>query len=525
MLKPRYILIIIIMFFIGVTIAGFCFEQVFIERAARTAYIYTTTAAECALKNATMSDEFFTSGVTRDGAAAKAASINGRNVNTSTALEGLLVDDGTNSFKRQNVFLWTYGISGGNVVDNAISAYEAMFTADEFENWATTILDLTTKTNKENASRQVYWVDELFYLAPGDEAPSLHWASGTTRIPKILTMGTDLFITKMGYSENLIYDAMSDVAEAKPDSAESFFGKSYYSVYADLDNVQKVAHILGAADYWDYVRTSSITVGSDNWWKGEEDVTFFYTPTSLGLTYLDPNVLDVFFRSNLDLLMRAQYIEGSYVGSTASVKPDYLAWFGNEDGVNYQSTVNGAWGEYAVNNGVFYYLRGKPTRDGQGIMAYANPVGGYYQKPEIEYMYVTMSAEDIGKMSSAERNAWNQVLQRAISPVTTLESLVTEHTANMKERYELCVAKVTFYADFFVPYTSAPMRGMAKNFGTNTGDYNESDMRGLEVSEDLLDTAVGLLLNGKPVSSFKTADSAVTGSQQLVYTTYYAIVN
>lgn len=525
MLKPRYILIIIIFVFIGVTIAGFGFEQVFIERAARTAYVYTTTAAECALRNATMSDEFFTSGVTRDGAASKAAQINGKSVNTASAASGLLVDNGFNTFKRENVFLWTYGISGGNVVDNATEAYETLFTTTEFNNWATNILNLTTQTNKNNASRQLFWSDELLYRAPGEIEPSLHYASGTTRIPKLLTMGADLFITKLGYNEHHVYDAMAAVSKAKTGSAESFYGKSYSSLAAPLSDTQKVANILGAADYWDYVRKSSITVSSDNWYEGVEDVTYFYTPTSLGLTYIDPNVLDVFFRANMDLLMRAQYIDSSYVGSTASVASEYEAWFGNKDGIHYASDVTSTWGQYAVNNGSFYYLRGKPQRNAEGIIEYLNPAGGTYKKPDIEYMYITLSRDDLNKMSASEQAAWNNVLTRAVSPVTTLSSLVNSHTANNGERYELCIAKVSFYADFVVPYTSAPMRGMAKNFGSNTGTFNEADLRGLEISEEMLDSVSGLLLNGKPVTSFKMEDSAMTGSQQVVYTTYYAIVD
>ena len=287
---------------------------------------------------------------------------------------------------------------------------------------------------------------------------------------------------------------------------------------------------LSAVDYWSYTKTGSF--GGNNA-DGSISHTYKYTlsPTALGYTYLDEAVLDNAFRINMDLLMRAKYINGTSLSG-------YDAWLDHSffDETSNKAKVS-SWASQVINNGQFYYIRGKPltyvrnnVTTGSGGTSGTVDVTGYYfdgqelRVPKIEYMLI-----------DAYNGVNNDILQQAIGasmtdsktglPTTDIATALKNNDTSGAAHKMITVAKVTFFADFVIPFDSSSIRGMRKYFDSQTGEvHNSKDNLGnLVISKSSLDSALSMF--DKNSSSFNTEQSKIGNGYCYAYTTYFTVAD
>lgn len=557
MLKPRYIVIIFLAMLLCISTICMIIEANLVTNAARLATSYTQIAAECALKSATMTDEFFTSGIGDDAYTDGIATMqNGFKVDvTKAGSSGLLIDLGSGNFTRDkkdtNVYNLTFGIGRGLMSNKAFAyqAYSKMYKSDAFAKWSREILSAQYGNSTNNldftcCARPVMWSDTIEYST----SRTVQWLQtrGVTYIPKLLTMGTSLFAENgsldyaIGGTEEL-YNKLEDLSVKKTThslekgTTNKFFGTytgNYKSLWVEnqggaVSNADKAQAILEGSDYWDYRRTTTINYDLDDFSNqgSSTDIDYYYTPTSLGLTYIDPDMLDILFRSNLDLLMRAGFMDSNgnlNSGYDSNIRAGYYD--------SLDTALEGTWGNYAVNNGQFYYFRGKPSVNTNGKLTYKDLSGATCSNtPEIEYYYLPISGGDknpdnkptVNTLSQLNKNtALRSVIYRAIDPTATPSSLYSNlNNSQDTKTYELVVAKVTFYADFIYPFKTSTLRGMSHWWGNNSSSSSriaENESLSMGITEKAL-TDLGISPSDIQV------ESVVDGCYQYKYTCYYAI--
>lgn len=571
-------------------------EQTFITRSAKQASKYVQLAADCALANVIMTDEFFTSGATNTGynTAVGGLEADGTLRTIASSAAGYKIDtNGDGIYEDKNIFAYTYNVPQGgssSIVTDMENMYVKLYSTDSFIKWAGMVLG----AQEDRPSRRIYWVDTLELELKDSTFPAQYGIttfSGDLMIPKLLTMGADLFADvnnrkpSLGKSDNRIYDwstwqgideymkAAAEKSRTKtgstsfnsiknindPDKGRFKTGwENYYTVKGTTgsaniigDSKTRVCEMLDSLDYSKYQKVSTIGAGTTsggNWYDWEpspsgDNLYYYLTPTSLGLTYIDPNVLDVMFHSNMDLLVRSKFLQQT--GSTVSTNSSYSPIISNV----YYPVKNAIetdtfWAENVVNDGSFYYLRGKYDADNQ---IYTHN-GKTLPKPKIEYIYYNFSAEDIKNctktalktdssaesklynknvgvsgnlgLTNVERAELNNLLALAINPGTTIERLINRYSGS--EDYNLIIAKVTFYADIAYPYITSQMRGNAAHFGKkNTGttaEYSETELRALSVTKEMTEQLYPGVLPSTTVESV-----LVDGNYMYEYTTYFAV--
>lgn len=585
-MKLRNIFLIIIAFFIVTTIIGEQLEQTFIARSAQQASKYVQLAADCALTNVIMTDEFFTSGATNDGYKTAVGNLNDASTlyTMASSIAGYKIDtNGNGTYEDKNIFGYTYKNNvtlTDNIVTDMQTMYRAVYTTDSFTKWAGNVL----KVQEARPSRKIYWVDTLeLPLKSNPTQYGITTFSGDLMIPKLLTMGASLFATENN-GKIVDWSTWDDIdaymrEEAKTSrlttgttsynsvdritKTERFTGswETSYTIKGTtgsatrIDNCEeRVRGMLDSLDYSNYQKVSTIGVGTSfggNWYDWNpttsSNILYYYlTPTSLGLTYIDPEVLNVMFHSNMDLLVRSKFLQQDISGNVA-VGADYTPIIDNTYyPVDTTIATDTTWAKNVVNDGSFYYLRGEATHNSSGIDYVYN--GVTLPEPKVEYIYYNISAEDIKNctktdiimdnteaaalanknaavtgslgLTAEERAELNNLLALAINPGTTIERLINRYSG--LEDYNLIIAKVTFYADIAYPYITSQMRGNALHFGAeNTGTtakYAEKDLRALSVTKEMTEQLYPGVLPSTTVESV-----LVDGNYMYEYTTYFAV--
>lgn len=493
-----------------------------------------STAAECALRASTMSDEFFTKGTSPSGYTTAVGTLG--IVNTASSRENTLridIGDGQN-FQYKNLYLLAYNINQEGTLDGQTTvrkAYEAMFVNNSsFKKWASNVLTLQYVTPDVSIT-----VADMIKGSDGQlTAPVAQY-----KIPKLCTMGAEMFANTSGVPnfESKVYKAMVDSYSG----SAGVYGSNAKSLANGTSTESKVQAMLSSYDYWKYERTGSI--------NGTE-YFYYLTPTALGFTYIDTAVLDILYRSNLDLLMRGKYLflrDDGLGDRYSSVIP--YTYFPDDD-TDFAST----WANNVVNNGSFYYVRGslKP----RALNATAKAEYNYGWKPNVQYIYITLTPKDrdtlnknatsypnwleatmtSGSKSAKYHECIDAMLSEAISPTTTLKTLAANYTGT--GNYNIILAQATFASEFIIPYQSSPMRGMAEHFGSSdkrTGSYSEQDLNCFTItnSASTFTQNFGAMFGNNKVGQYmqtinsfvSTGKSMLQGNMPYVYTTYYAIAD
>lgn len=390
MLKARNIILIFCLNYLFVVFACLFVETAILSQKAALIQNTITVAADMALEQVQVSDDFFTTdgyGLNNAEYKIKAPTVAG------------------NEYVEVNMF---QALTGKSTRDSIFrEAFTGSKTASEFNSWARKASGVKSMTAKLSPSGGINW----YY------------------IPKVLQIGTE--ILPMGSSELNRVNMMTSDYKVGP-TASSVSANDFVEMYG-WQPIAKGGSINGV------------------------DATYYLTPISLGLTYINSDYVNKLFINNMDLLMRSQY----------SDLTEYEGMVGTEKGNAYYSlidTTSMAGDMYnPINNGIYTLLRGSEDTVSVGSAGTVSLYNGL-KPPKIEYKVIDMydnnsDNEDLLLMLfGKDANYLKSSSERAKS--------LPNGTLAKENRF--IVAKVTFYAHIIVPFStiiSKEFRGMADDSG------------------------------------------------------------
>lgn len=419
MLKAKNILIIFMVNYLVMLLACCFLEFIFIGSKGQEAQLLMQTAADMALDQVQATDDFFTSagGYLKDL----------ENANTGLSFDPdaykmmVLKNDG--HYGKYNLF----EVATGEREYDKI--YDSVYDGNTLKSWMNNnpnVMGVTFTagyTNIKESGYLNYAVENYWYQIPTLTQLGLN-KSGSTEIYSLTNkslLGTD----------------------AKRELWEQY----------GLNNKQKDVNINGVKTH------------------------YYNTPLSLGVTYINEDLLQAFFMNNLELLMRSKYANrNGYNLNTENCGDGVLKTAYYPELVD-DSTLNSL---NPINNGSFTLLRGSKINNNvtmsDGLSIYKGIM------PKIEYFVVDMydnkyndllqqvlgakfssslnedgqkiNGDFAGKViSGSNLKAFNQDSINMYKSITKTNSQAFEHKP-------IVIAKVTFYADFIIPYSSVSIREM-----------------------------------------------------------------
>ncbi len=233
--------------------------------------------------------------------------------------------------------------------------------------------------------------------------------------------------------------------------------------------------------------------GMDNYKKQNGRSEYYVTPISLGVTYLDEELLGTLFMNNMDLLMRTKYSKsGINLNTEEGGNGLYKGSFYSD------SIIDDLRSHNPINDGKFTLIRGAESTKGN------NSVDTFVgTKPKIEYkvidMYNPANDDLLVSLFGANKTDDSGITYR--SKAEYLKALdkfrLDPSTGSPFSTKPIVVAKVTFYADIVVPYTTPAILDFKQNVGgTHYLDIERKNTTGVK---------------------------GVTGSDQFSYTRYFAV--
>lgn len=439
MLKAKNIIIIFIINYFLILLACTLLEFIFISNHAQDAQLLMRTAADMALEQVQATDDFF---VTGGGYLLDEVGQDSYKIYVSTG----------SKFEKVDLFpAFTNNPNSKDYVDNI---YEELYGYDfrQFVNNNPEVLSLRfygAKTNIINAGSYYSSMQTNYYA-----------------IPKLYQMGFDIF-----KKETDTYWQISNV--------KSLSGVTYGQKRDDLTELNE--GVFTMYDLRNYAKVS--------YDKNLNLTNYYFTPISLGVTYINEDLLQALYMNNLDLLMRSKYMQNDDYDLS-----DEKYGNGILRGAFYpELTDTETLKKYnPINNGAFSLLRGERISDtGQNSHFYEGTV-------PIKVEYVVL---DMYKDSPQNNEALRQILgprftentesvdefgnlyftdtvkaaQYSGKPITgaLLKSSEQDYIDDMRDLMNISpatdcaldhkpivVAKVTFYADFVIPFSTVSLREM-----------------------------------------------------------------
>ena len=454
MFKARNIMIIFALNYLLILLVCCILEIIFISNHAQDAQLLMRTAADMALEQVQATDDFFVTG-------------GGYLLNNEDGYK-LTVNTGT-QFEAVNLFPAFTGIS--NNKDNVGQMYKKLYGGDKMSNF---IKASKSPTSVGSDVSPVYG-DVLSLSFVGGAIQELEAATVTVNGNEFSINPTTSTLYTNWYSIPKLYQmGISDVLN--------------YESEADSD-IKKLGIPLGSGDDMTYLKNMYELNSSEKLAYMEassEPIRYYLTPISLGVTYINEELLQALFINNLDLLMRCKYMQNDEYDLTAK---QYGA--GVLKGEFYPELVDTESLEEfnPINNGLFTLLRGKEiSGTGENAKLYQGTV-----KPKVEYVVLNMYEN-----SPTNNEMLRQILGPRFSKNTEyfdnnehsvdfrgktitgqlLKDIDADSIKNLKEivgididdnnsvaaklliRKPIVIAKVTFYADFIIPYSTVSLREM-----------------------------------------------------------------
>lgn len=176
--------------------------------------------------------------------------------------------------------------------------------------------------------------------------------------------------------------------------------------------------------------------------------TYYYTPLSVGLTYLDEDILSYMFNTNMDIIMRRKYDGTSKDGlySGAGFVPNEILGY----------LAGGSNGQYAhgyedyINNGLFAFKRGQIHQTKSGKKAYDG--GGTVH---IEYKLIDVfdpKNNDIIRVAFGGNHTADTIRNMVVSNKDATNR-IQPNGKGLSSLYTL-VAKIDFEAELVIPYST-----------------------------------------------------------------------
>ena len=407
-MKAKNILIILIINYLLILLFSAFVEFIFIDVKAQNLQLMIRTAGDMALEQVQATDDFFKPGegymLSEQGVANAQYSIQ-------------VPYNGGGTYKKVNAF---ETITGKNTKEEIFSY---MYKKDDTNK---SRIQEYIMQNPKVLNLEVsggYW-HESFSTNYGSDA--IQWY----KVPKIAQLGRDA----TGYSA---FRGFNQVGSPVPTQYLQGFWEMY-----DLNESKKLAY------------QSNGTVSE-----------YYMTPISLGITYIDKEMLRYYFMNNIELLMRSKYVKGGF---------DLNSEEGGEGiykGSMYSSLVFDDMDIHSpINNGYFTVLKGTEHIDvNTGAKLYLGV------EPDIRYKVIDMydnrndeilaflfgAAPNVGGSKSAY---FRDISSNVIDPMTGMPYTTKP----------IVVAEVTFYLDVIVPYDTIglrELRGKSENNGELSGRF------------------------------------------------------
>lgn len=386
MLKPRNVVITLVLNYLLIMIVSIFMEAGAVQDRAREANSLIRIAADMALQNMLVVDNYFT-----------------RESNMGDEFV-MMTDMGGAFFEEVNPYFRVYN------TDSKEGAFAAAF--------------------GNNSAFQTVAQES------GDIKTPMYYYDGWYQVPSILQMGQDAF----GSAWNFLWDKSTVDAGEKRD--QFIIDYRYDISMQNSDIVQR---------------------------DGTTEKAYFFTPLSLGVTYIDEKMLNFYFANNMDLLLRAKYNDTTYSESPAQWSErnrDYGAgamgimgsgrglannpfWDNNQVGYNFDREM-----ERVVNNGRLSYLRGA-WDDSAGEWDNGHPAVVSYKLID-----VNDAANDeilkliFGAIGGDGSNGPKGDYLKSQSTTASVAGMV-----GYDQSFPMLIARVTFAAELFIPYDTMVVRG------------------------------------------------------------------
>lgn len=508
MLKARNIFITLILSYLALFLVCTILELVTISSTANDVTTMVRTAADMALEQVQATDDFFTTG--------GGYIMSGSGLDTSHNAYRVLAPTSAGTFEVLDLFP---AFTGQTSVD---AIFQSIYSPSDFQAFLSanpSVLDIG-------------FIGGTFEVSPPVSIGDVELPLSTSRvkwfyIPTVAQLGDTI---TGGVAKSNVRDLASAGGRALASADDVIeLWKSY-----DLDDAAGQITVNGAT------------------------VDYYLTPLSLGVTYLSEDLLQALFMNNMDLLMRSKYVGDGYN-------------LNDEDSGNgvlktnlYANLVDDVTLDplNPINNGVFTLLRG--NRRSTGGAAGASSACFYDGvAPKIEYVVLDMydtSAEATEvfqqvfgpRYSNTSGNA--RFSGRTVSgslfkemnqaTINNYKTITGTSSPSILDHKPFVVAKVTFYVDVIIPYTTTLLREMRGRLGDASGSmtsrtlFNPFSGSSLTIGSLTalagnyvdVDTSIpagvgGLdfsrILNGSGVSTLRSG--SVPGSMVMSYTTYFAV--
>ena len=437
MLKAKNIIIIFIINYFLILLACTLLEFIFVGNYAQQAQLLMRTAADMALEQVQATDDFFVTG------------------------GGYLLDEvGQDSYK---------------IYVNKGDKFEKVDLFPAFTNNA------NDKSAVGDIYEDLYGADFRQFLNENPEVLSLRFYAGKYGFTN--TGGTFSTITSHYYALPKIYQMGFDILRKDTNwyvtNVKNISGVNYTTMYNDLTVANE-----GIIDMYELDNSAKIAYD-----KNLQQTEYYFTPISLGITYINEDLLQALYMNNLDLLMRTKFMKNADYNLTEES-------YGNGilRGAFYpELTDTDTLDRYnPINNGMFSLLRGERiSGTGQGSNFYKGTV-----PLKVEYVVLDMykdtptnnaalqsilgprftndtaSADEFGSLYFTD-TATASLYQGKEVTGALLYQMDYEYIKNLKtvmgmgfgvdtivDHKPIVVAKVTFYADFVIPFSTVSLREM-----------------------------------------------------------------
>ncbi len=422
MLKAKNIVIIFILNYLLILLACSFLEIIFISNHAQTAQLLMRTAADMALEQVQATDDFFVTG-------------------------------------------------GGYLLENQGSYKLNVCTGTRFEQ-VDLFPSFTGLTNSVsdigNIYTKLYGGGKMKKFIEDSSILNLRFITGYTQPPLGIDSDTNILVTNW-YHVPKIYQMGKDILGVDDGSILNNFLSLGIPIYNSGSKQADVDAIMSMYELNNATKKAYDSLGNE--------INYYYTPISLGITYINEDLLQALFINNIDLLMRSKYTQNSSY-DLSSAECGNGIWCGSFYKELVDTDSLSAWNP--INNGAFTFLRGtQVSGTSQGAMFFEGTV-----KPKIEYIVLDM-------YNNSDLN--NEMLQQVLGPRFTnssdsdvdarykgqtltggllkdidkesieyLETIIygAPNSSSPLNHKPIVIAKVTFYADFIIPYSTVSLREM-----------------------------------------------------------------
>lgn len=505
MLKAKNIIIIFIVNYLLLLLVCCFVELILISNNAQEVQLLMRTAADMALEQVQATDDFFTTGggyiMSNETGNTIRTDVTPYQLNTlgvdGTYKKVNMFEAVTNKHDLGDIFKTVYSPSKiGKFIDENPNVLEVNFTAGVVEHsnagWV---------TGSGNAVNAISTIKTNWY-----------------QVPTIAQLGNEITQNKATFAYKMDGNKLTDTDTLG----------NIWTMY-DLNTAEKKMNL------------------------NNSPVSYYLTPLSLGVTYINEELLQAFFMNNLELLMRSKYANNrdSYNLNDESCGAGMLKGSFYPELVDTETLKN----LNPINNGSFTLLRGE--RMGSTDMSIELYKG---IMPKIEYIVIDMYSDNndptalenqmlqqiFGPRLSKDSNN-NEYTKKALTgsllktmnkdSIETMKTITGTMSSDVYDHKPIVIAKVTFYADFIVPYSTVSLREMRGRVDSsndisgrtlfNPFEYSQINVENVQaIPGNYVDINSQTMLEnyGAYANSIYNGITRLGGnSDAMTYTTYFAV--